>query len=142
MGIVGEVVRCVPEHLLLLLSLAAAAINSWVEWHHRIFSIYFLVHLPVGAVGKSIARACLSSLFSKTVPLADMGLAQSVLNVCQSAVSIMAPLYGGMLLGHMGVASQPIIASANYCILLLLSYIVLAKPAAISATDVKIEKRE
>lgn len=134
-GLVGRLVRHVPERLLLFFSLAAAAINSWIEWHHRSFPVYFLVHLPVGAMSKSIARACLSSLFSMALPPSEVGLAFSVLNVCQSAVSIIAPLWGGLLLGHVGIASQPAIAAVNYAILLLLSRVILAKPAISDAID-------
>uniref|UniRef100_A0A7S0L3J3 Uncharacterized protein n=1 Tax=Coccolithus braarudii TaxID=221442 RepID=A0A7S0L3J3_9EUKA len=127
-ALVGKLAKRLPLRQLLMLSLVAAMFNSWLEWCHRIFPLYVLLHLPVGAVSKSIARACLSSLFSKALPPADVGLALSVLNVCQSGVSIIAPLYGGVLLGHLGLRAQPIFAAFNYAILILISSWALASP--------------
>ena len=50
-----------------------------------------------------LTRTCLSSIFSTAVPVADSGTALSVLDVCQSAVGVIAPLYGGLLASRLGV---------------------------------------
>lgn len=59
-------------------------------------------------------------------PLAgDQGLVLSVLDVCNSAVSVVAPLYGGIVIGRLGVVSQPLVASAHYLALLLPTWVVV-----------------
>jgi len=76
-----------------------------------------------------LTRTCLSSLFSSAVPVADSGTALSVLDVCQSAVGVVAPLYGGFLLSRLGVQAQPAIAAGHYALLLGLSAAVIARNA-------------
>ena len=61
-----------------------------------------------------LTRTCLSSLFSSAVPVADSGTALSVLDVCQSAVGVVAPLYGGFLVSRLGVQAQPALSPNPY----------------------------
>ena len=49
------------------------------------------------------------------------------------AAGILSPLYGGLLLSRLGVASQPTVAAAHYAVLLALSAAVLARNAAAAA---------
>ena len=44
----------------------------------------------------------------------------SVLDVFNSAIGILAPLYGGLVLGRLGVESQPAVSAVHYLALLLL----------------------
>ena len=70
-----------------------------------------------------------SSLFSQSVPLASAGSALSVVDVANSAVGILSPLYGGLLLGRLGVSCQPLAASAHYVIRVLLARAMLREGA-------------
>ena len=83
----------------------------------------------VSAVATALTRTCLSSLFSTAVPVADSGTALSVLDVCQSAVGVVSPLYGGFLMSHLGFQAQPVVAASHYAILLGLSALTLARNA-------------
>ena len=102
-----------------------------------------LVHLPISAIGKSFTRVCLSSLYSQAMPVSDAGLALSVLDMCQSVTSILAPLYGGLLIDHFGVAAEPLLAAASYVFLLLLVLLLVpAPPGAPGAASAAAKKRE
>jgi hypothetical protein len=118
---IGRVVRAMSEERLLCLTLLVSALNAAAESQHRHFAIYAGIHLPVSQVAGRVGRTCLSSLFSKSVDLADQGLALSVLDVCNAAIGIVAPLYGGAVLGRVGVTQQPLFATAHYLILLPLT---------------------
>ena len=76
------------------------------------------LHLPISAVLGRITKTCLASLFSKSVPAADQALVLSVLDIGNSAINVVAPLYGGSVVGRLGVASQPLLAAAHYALLL------------------------
>ena len=89
------------------------------------FGAYSLLNLPASAFCTAVTRTCLSSLFSTAVPTKDSGTALSVLDVCSSAVGVVSPLYGGLLLSHLGVSAQPAIATAHYVLLLAASHLVL-----------------
>ena len=65
----------------LLGSLCAAALNSACEWPHAHVLLYAVVHLPAAAVARALTRTTLSSLYSKAVPVANAGVALSVLDV-------------------------------------------------------------
>jgi len=123
--VVGKLVSRIPEGSLLCACLLLASLNAGLESQHRHFLIYAGVHLPVSAVLGRITRTCLASVFSKSVPMADQGLVLSVLDVCNSGINIVAPLYGGFLVGRLGVAAQPLIASAHYATLLVPTWAVL-----------------
>lgn len=127
-ALVGRLADAFPERVLLFAAMVLAAINSAVESSHRRFPLYALLHLPLGAVSKSVSRTCLSSVFSKSVPRDSAGLAFSILDLFSSATSIIAPLYGGFLFGRLGVAAQPALAAANYCVLAAASWLLLAGP--------------
>lgn len=116
--VVGKLVSRVPESQLLCICLLLSSLNSGLEHQHRQFYVYAGVHLPVSAVLGRIIRTCIASVFSKAVPAEDIGVVLSVLDVCSSAINVVAPLYGGLIIGRLGVAAQPLVASAHYLLLL------------------------
>ena len=77
------------------------------------------LNLPLSAIAGNLNRTALSALFSKVVPKEDVGAALSVLDVLNSAVGIISPLYGGLLLGRLGVEYQPLISCIHYLLLLV-----------------------
>ena len=121
--LIGRIVRSVSEEKLLCFALLLSASNSFVETQHRVFAIYAAVHLPLSALAGRVTRTCLSSLFSKAVSVSDQGLALSVLDVCNAAINVIAPLYGGLVLNRVGLARQPVIAFIHYLILLPLTFL-------------------
>jgi MFS family permease len=123
--VVGKLVSRVPESRLLCICLLLASLNSGLEHQHRQFYVYAGVHLPVSAVLGRITRTCIASIFSKAVPTEDMGVALSVLDVCNSAINVIAPLYGGLVIGRLGIAAQPLVASAHYLLLLPPTWLVV-----------------
>jgi len=116
--LVGRLAASRGEGRLLCLCLCLATLNSLLESRHRAFLLYAGLHLPVSAVLGRITKTCLASLFSKSVPAADQALVLSVLDVGNSAINVVAPLYGGSVVGRLGVASQPLLAAAHYALLL------------------------
>ena len=130
---VGRLAARLPEAWLLQAAVATAALNSLCEASHGSFALYALLNQPVSAFCTAVTRACLSSLFSKAVPVADSGAALSAFDVGSSAAGILSPLYGGLLLSRLGVASQPAVAAAHYVVLLGLSAAVLARNATAAA---------
>ena len=52
------------------------------------------------------------------MPAADQALVLSVLDIGNSAINVVAPLYGGSVVGRLGIASQPLLAAAHYALLL------------------------
>ena len=122
-----------PEGWLLQAAVALAALNSVFEAAHGSFELYVLVNQPISAFGTTVTRACLSSLFSKAVPVADSGAALSAFDVGSSAAGILSPLYGGLILSRLGVASQPAVAAVHSVLLPGLTAAVLARNAAAAA---------
>ena len=118
--VVGLLARRFSEGTLLQLALVASAMNAGLEASHATFAIYAAVNLPVSSVAGVLSRVTLSTLFSKAVPASDAGSALSVLDVLNSLVGIAAPIYGGVLLGRVGVTMQPAVSLAHYGVLLVL----------------------
>ena len=119
--LIGQLTRRLREPLILLLALVVSASNAAIEASHSTFAVYALVNLPISTVVGTLTRTTLSTLFSKAVPVAEVGAALSVLDVCNSAVGMLAPLYGGWLLGWKGVMFQPALSCAHYVILIAIS---------------------
>ena len=67
-----------------------------------------------------------SSAPRATTPMSDMGSALSILDVLNSAIGIAAPIYGGLLLGQLGVGMQPIVSLAHYALLLILVHVLVS----------------
>ena len=77
-----------------------------------------------------VTRTTLSSLFSKAVPTRDAGAALAVLDTLNSAVGVIAPLYGSFLSHHFGVGRQPLVSFVHYLVLLGLARVTLCRPGA------------
>lgn len=66
-----------------------------------------------------------------------MGAALSVLDVCMSAVGILSPLYGGVLLGRLGVDYQPLLSAAHYLLLLVFATLLVGSGGGTAAVAKK-----
>mmetsp|Transcript_75128 Transcript_75128/g.149191 ORF Transcript_75128/g.149191 Transcript_75128/m.149191 type:complete len:101 (-) Transcript_75128:93-395(-) len=93
--------------------------------------MYTFVNLPISTVAGTLTSTTLSITFSKAVPAADMGAALSVLDVLNAAVGVVAPLYGGALLGQLGVGSQPALSAVHYII--CLAVLLISLPSFVAA---------
>jgi predicted MFS family arabinose efflux permease len=117
---IGVLAKRLSERMLLSLALCASVANAALEASHSTFMLYACINLPVSSVVGVLSRTTLSVLFSKAVPTADAGSALSVLDVLNSAIGIAAPIYGGALLGQLGVSMQPLVSVAHYGLLIVL----------------------
>ena len=117
--LVGLLSRRMGEVAVISLALVASAGNAAFESAHTRFFLYAGLNLPLSAIAGNLNRTALSALFSKVVPKEDVGAALSVLDVLNSAVGIISPLYGGLLLGRLGVEYQPLISCIHYLLLLV-----------------------
>ena len=117
--LVGLLSRRMGEVAVISLALIASAGNAAFESAHARFFLYAGLNLPLSAIAGNLNRTALSALFSKVVPKEDVGAALSVLDVLNSAVGIISPLYGGLLLGRLGVEYQPLISCIHYLLLLV-----------------------
>lgn len=88
---------------------------------HSVFYAYAAFNLPVSACAGTLMRTTLSSVFSKAIPATEAASALSVLDVLNSALGVVAPIYGGLLFGRLGVGMQPAVSVANYLILIALA---------------------
>ena len=127
--LVGVLARRLGEVDLLRVALACSAANAALEAFHASFAVYACVNLPLSSMLGAVVKTTLSSAFSKAVPASDAGSALSVLDVLNSAIGIAAPVYGGVLLGRVGVGMQPLISLAHYLVLLVLVGALLERAA-------------
>ena len=127
--LVGVLARRLGEVDLLRVALACSAANAALEASHASFAVYACVNLPLSSMLGAVVKTTLSSAFSKAVPASDAGSALSVLDVLNSAIGIAAPVYGGVLLGRVGVGMQPLISLAHYVVLLVLVGALLERAA-------------
>jgi MFS family permease len=97
------------------------------------------VNMPVSSVAGALTRTTLSSLFSKAVPRDHSGAALGVLDVLNSAVGIVAPMYGGLLLQRVGVEAQPAFSALHYVLLLALAFATIARRRAAPKDAAKVE---
>jgi predicted MFS family arabinose efflux permease len=118
--LLGALTRRLTEPTLVAVVLAVSAANAALESSHASFGLYVALNLPLSSVSGALMRTTLSSLFSKAVPVRDAASALSVLDVFNSAIGILAPLYGGVVLGRLGIESQPAVSVAHYLALLFL----------------------
>lgn len=124
--LIGVLSRYLCEGDLLLVALSISAANAALEGGHSSFNTYAFVNMPLSSMTGPLTRGALSSLFSKAVNTADAGAALSVLDVCNSAVGVLAPMYGGFLLSSLGVGYQPHLSCAHYVLLVVLARMTIA----------------
>ena len=123
--LVGFLSQRISESNLVAVVLMTSAGNAALEASHTEFAIYAAVNLPLSACAGTIMRTTLSSTFSKAIPAEDAASALSVLDLLNSAVGVLAPIYGGVVLGRLGVGMQPVISVTHYLILLGLAQMTL-----------------
>lgn len=75
---------------------------------------YLALLVPARTVANAALGACLQSIFTQRVPQGDLGAALGVQNVLLSASGVVGPLYGGKLMGHLGVLARPTVNAAHY----------------------------
>ena len=125
--LIGPLSRVLSEADLLLLALACSAANATFEASHATLALYTFVNMPASSVCGALTQTGLSSLFSKAIKTSDAGAALSVLDVLNSAVGVLAPMYGGLLLHHVGVGMQPHVSAAHYVLLFALAAATIAR---------------
>ncbi|CAN0508243.1 unnamed protein product, partial [Scytosiphon promiscuus] len=79
--------------------------------------------VPLSTVANSALQACLQSILTQRIPLEDLGAALGVLNVLSSASGVLAPLYGGEIIGYLGVMARPRVNAAHYAAFFVLWYV-------------------
>lgn len=134
--LVGILAKRFSDTSLILLSLVVSGANAAFEASHNSFTLYVGVNLIVSAITATVTRTTLSTIFSKAVPKRDAGSALSLLDVLNSAVGVCAPLYGGALLGKLGVSMQPLVSCAHYALLFAATWATIGwRSAPSSSTD-------
>ena len=136
--LVGILARYLSESTTLLLTISLSACNALLEgsWSSlplqaaAQFALYASINMPVSSMTGHVTRTTLSSLFSKAVPTRDAGAALAVLDTLNSAVGVIAPLYGSFLSHHFGVGRQPLVGFVHYLVLLGLARVTLCRPGA------------
>ena len=136
--LVGILARYLSESTTLLLTISLSACNALLEgsWSSlplqaaAQFALYASINMPVSSMTGHVTRTTLSSLFSKAVPTRDAGAALAVLDTLNSAVGVIAPLYGSFLSHHFGVGRQPLVSFVHYLVLLGLARVTLCRPGA------------
>ena len=126
--LIGSLSQYFGEAELLLIALSLSAGNAALEGApFTSFGTYAFINMPLSSMTGALTRTNLSSLFSKAVNTADAGAALSVLDVLNSAVGVLAPMYGGLLLSRLGVGLQPHLSCVHYVLLLVLAKVTIAK---------------
>ena len=88
----------------------------------------------------TLTRTTLSSIFSKAVPTSEAGSALSFLDVVNSAIGVVAPLYGGLLLDKLGVRMQPLVSLGHYVLLFMLGAALLERKGVSGAPSSSVAK--
>ena len=128
--LVGMLSRRLSDRAMLRAALLCSAANAALEACHSTFRVYALVNIPLSSVLGTLVKTTLSTIFSKVVPASDAGSALSVLDLCNSIIGMTAPIYGGVLLGRIGVLRQPVISLVHYATLLGLATALTGKSTA------------
>ncbi|CAM9193978.1 unnamed protein product [Chrysoparadoxa australica] len=119
--VVGRILDKASEKKLVPLAIAGKAISGLMEaWLPFGLPFHLSVTLPLSVTCGSMLMTLLSSIFLKRVHKDDVGAALGALNVMQSVVGILGPLYGGLLFKHMGVLKRPLASGVHYALFLLL----------------------
>lgn len=97
-------------------SLAAVALANLAEGTPSLVGLvgYLCLVVPLRGVANAALGACLQSIFTQRVPHSDLGAALGALNVLLSASGVVGPLYGGKIMGSLGVLARPAVAAAHY----------------------------
>ncbi|CAN0070555.1 unnamed protein product [Scytosiphon promiscuus] len=123
--VVGRLVSWKSETSLVAASLGAITLTNLAEGTPAVFDFraYLILLVPLSTVANSALQACLQSILTQRIPLEDLGAALGVLNVLSSASGVLAPLYGGEIIGYLGVMARPRVNAAHYAAFFVLWYV-------------------
>ena len=138
--LVGLLAKRFGDAELLLLSNVLSGANAALEAAHSTFWVYAFVNLPLSSMLGTLTRTTLSSIFSKAVPTSEAGSALSFLDVVNSAIGVIAPLYGGLLLDKLGVRMQPLVSLGHYVLLFMLGAALLERKGVSGAPSSSVAK--
>lgn len=112
----GHLTLRISEVSLVWWALAAVSLSELAEGTPSVFGLvgYLCLVVPLRVVANAALGACLQSIFTKRVPQSDLGAALGALNVLLSASGVVGPLYGGKIMGSLGVLARPSVAAAHY----------------------------
>ena len=72
---------------------------------------YVAAVVPIATLSLGLSQTCLASMYTAAVPAAQRGSMLGALDVLNSAVGVVAPLVGGLLIGRTGLLGQPTVAA-------------------------------
>ncbi|CAM9471175.1 unnamed protein product [Ectocarpus fasciculatus] len=122
---VGRLASWASETRLVALSLAVVAVMNLAEGTPSMIGLwgYLVLLMPARTIANGTLHACLQSMFTQRVPQGDLGAALGVLNVLSSASGVVAPAYGGKLIGYLGILARPTVNAAHYAAFFVLWWV-------------------
>lgn len=116
--VVGRLTSRMSETSLVSWSLAVITVMYLAEGAPSVFGLwgYLALIVPALAIANAALGACLQSMFTQRVPQSDLGAALGTLNVLLSASGVVGPLYGGKLMGVLGVLARPAVTAGHYAV--------------------------
>lgn len=110
-------------------SLAVITLANLGEGAPSLFGLwgYLALLVPARSVANAALGACLQSIFTQRVPQGDLGAALGVQNVLLSASGVVGPLYGGKIMGVLGVLARPTVNAAHYAAFFVLWWVMEAR---------------
>ncbi|CAM9784635.1 unnamed protein product [Ectocarpus sp. 6 AP-2014] len=123
--VVGRLASLASETHLVAMSLAVVVLMNLAEGAPSIIGFwgYLALLVPASTVAHNTLEACLQSMFTQRVPQGDLGAALGVLNVLSSASGVVAPAYGGKLIGYLGILARPTVNAAHYAAFFVLWWV-------------------
>lgn len=118
----GHLTSRASETALVWWSLATLTVVNFAEGTPSVFGLpgYLTLIVPTRTVANGAVSACLQSIFTQRVPQSDLGAALGTLNVLLSASGVVGPLYGGELMGALGVLARPTVTAVHYAFFFVL----------------------
>lgn len=121
MFLVGPIVQRFSERGLITASIAGIVVANAYEGSPTLgLWQYLTLASPLKGVCFGLLRICLESLFTQALPASSVGAALSTLNVLQSAVGVLSPIYSGWLFGMVEAGRRPLCSGAHYAVFLAL----------------------
>lgn len=113
---VGPILSQASETTVVGYALATVTLANLAEATSSVVGLraYLALVVPAGVVANAIIGACLASIFTQRVPQSDLGAALGTLNVLLSASGVVGPLYGGGIMGRLGLLQRPAVTAAHY----------------------------
>lgn len=123
--VVGHLASWASETRLVAMSLAVVTLMNLAEGAPLIIGFwgYLALLIPARTIAHNTLQACLQSMFTQRVPQGDLGAALGVLNVLSSASGVVAPAYGGKLIGYLGILARPTVNAAHFAAFFVLWWV-------------------